>query len=105
MLTNLISLFFVFYLILYTPKGAVNVDLLSFLGKMMEYDFYIVIVGLGFITGEGMVTILAEKAKAVAVSTAQGPPNIKTDNIEQVNVVKDSSVSTTTTFKEPSDVK
>lgn len=56
--------FFVFYLIIYTPKGAVNKDLIDTLMVIFEYDFYIILSGLGFITITDLRSILIERAKA-----------------------------------------
>ncbi len=40
-IASFVILFFAFYLIVYTPKGAVNIDLLNLLKNVLEYDFYI----------------------------------------------------------------
>ena len=61
--TSFLVSFFVFYLILYIPRGTVNHELIDVLLKIFEYDFYIMISGLGFIAAENLGQILLEKAK------------------------------------------
>lgn len=51
-------------MIFYTTKGKVDRDLLAMLKDVLEYDFYIILSGLGFITVENMGQVLVEKAKA-----------------------------------------
>lgn len=63
-LTSFVATFFVFYLIIYTPKGAVNKDLLALLTSVLKQDFYVILSGLGFITAENMANILLENTKA-----------------------------------------
>lgn len=60
-LTCLLILFFTFYLILYVPRGEVNVDLLNELSKTREDLFFIVAGGLSLITVEGLAKILIKK--------------------------------------------
>jgi hypothetical protein len=57
------TLFIAFYVVFYLPKGRVEVSLLDMLKQIMEYDFYIILSGLGFITAENMGQIFLEKAK------------------------------------------
>lgn len=57
-------LFIAFYVIFYLPKGQVNPDLLLMLKQVLEYDFYIILSGLGFITADNMGQIMLEKAKS-----------------------------------------
>lgn len=65
-IASFVILFFAFYLMIYTPKGVVNIDLLNLLKTVLEYDFYIILSGLGFITGENLGQMLVERAKAVS---------------------------------------
>lgn len=58
------TLFIAFYVVFYLPKGRVEISLLDMLKQIMEYDFYIILSGLGFITTENMGMILLEKAKS-----------------------------------------
>jgi hypothetical protein len=48
---------------MYLPKGKVEPVLLDALGKVLEYDFYIILSGLGFITSEGVVKMFISKNK------------------------------------------
>jgi hypothetical protein len=59
-------LFIANYVIFYVPKGQIDKELLSLLKEVLEYDFYIILSGLGFITADGLVTVMGEKAKAQA---------------------------------------
>jgi hypothetical protein len=56
-------LFIAFYVIFYLPRGMVNADLLTMLKQVLEYDFYIILSGLGFITADNMAQIMLEKSK------------------------------------------
>ena len=56
-------LFIAFYVIFYLPKGKVEPELLALLKEVLEYDFYIILSGLGFITADNLGQILIEKAK------------------------------------------
>ncbi len=90
-------LFFIFYLVIFTPKGSVNLNLLSILQNILEYDFYIILAGLGFITTDSLGNMLLERMKVkAAANVATGNPTVdtlnttkadtvKTDNIEVVN--------------------
>ena len=60
---SFVVLFIAFYVIFYTTKGKVDKDLLGMLKDVLEYDFYIIVAGLGFITGADMVTIVVSKNK------------------------------------------
>jgi len=57
-------LFIAFYVIFYLPKGKVEPELLGLLKEVLEYDFYIILSGLGFITTENMGQVMLERAKA-----------------------------------------
>lgn len=103
-IASFVTLFFVFYLIVYIPRGTVNKDLLSMLGKILEYDFFIILAGLGFITAEAMGNIAVEKAKAAASSLpstiVQQADNVntnstKTDTVSAENVETLNSQNTT----------
>jgi len=60
-LASFVILFLVCYVIMYLPKGKVEKDLLVTLGDVLEYDFYIILAGLGFITSEGVVKMFVTK--------------------------------------------
>lgn len=54
-------LFLVCYIALVMPKGIVDLTLISSLEKILQYDFYIILSGLGFITSEGLLSIILGK--------------------------------------------
>ncbi len=56
--------FIAFYVIFYTTRGKVDKDLLDTLRAVLEYDFYIILSGLGFITADGLGQMFIEKYKA-----------------------------------------
>lgn len=76
-LASFVILFFAFYLIIYTPKGVVNLNLLDLLKHVLEYDFYIILTGLGFITAEGFISMMIEKFKN----------NPQSNNIEESEII------------------
>ena len=57
-IASFVLLFLVCYVIMYLPKGKVDNTLISSLEKVLQYDFYIILAGLGFITSEGLVKII-----------------------------------------------
>lgn len=65
-LASFFILFLFGFLIFRDAKGSLElVKLVSAnLEGILEYDFYIIISGLGFITAEGFTTVLVERAKA-----------------------------------------
>jgi hypothetical protein len=94
-LASFTVLFIAFYVIFYTTKGKVDTALLEMLKDVLEYDFFIILSGLGFITADNLGQMLLEKAKAkVAGNVAVGSPsadNIKVDtiNVDQTKNKKD----------------
>ena len=62
-LASFVILYLVCYVIMFLPKGKVEPVLLDALGKVLEYDFYIILSGLGFITSEGVVKMFISKNK------------------------------------------
>jgi hypothetical protein len=61
LITQVLIVFFCFYLILTETKGQVDKDLLDTLKVILQYDFYIILVGLGFITGSDLVRVMISK--------------------------------------------
>ena len=61
---SFVILFIAFYVIFYTTRGKVDTDLLGMLKDVLEYDFYIILSGLGFITADTLGKTLVERAKA-----------------------------------------
>lgn len=59
-------LFIAFYVIFYLPRGHVDPTLLGLLKEVLEYDFYIILSGLGFVTADNLGQMMLEKAKSKA---------------------------------------
>lgn len=87
-IASFVILFFAFYVIVVEPKGMVKPEILQLLQNVMEYDFYIILAGLGFITGENLGQVLLEKAKVAAAGSILTPqPTVTTvDNSDTVNI-------------------
>lgn len=60
-LSSFLILFFILYFILGTPKGIVEPSLLSALKYILEYDFYIILSGLGFIASENVTQMFISR--------------------------------------------
>ncbi len=60
-LASFVVLFFAFYVIIWAPKGKTDVELLSTLKLVLQYDFYIILSGLGFITSSDLVRVIISK--------------------------------------------
>lgn len=58
------TLFFAFFVLVYLPKGRVEPDLFNLLKDILEYDFYIILSGLGFITADNFGKMMVERVKA-----------------------------------------
>jgi hypothetical protein len=69
-------LFLVCYICLKIPTGTVNLTLISSLEKILQYDFYIILSGLGIITSEGLLSMLLNKGTSIVkeVLPEQQPP-------------------------------
>lgn len=74
---SFVILFIAFYVIFYTTKGKVDGELLAMLKDVLEYDFYIILSGLGFITADNLGQMLLERAK---MRTGNIPTETKNDN-------------------------
>lgn len=57
-------LFILGYMAFYVPKGRVDPLVTGLLKQVLEYDFYVILSGLGFITVENVAAVMVEKAKA-----------------------------------------
>lgn len=62
-IASFVILFIAFYVIFYLPRGRVEISLLEMLKQVLEYDFYIILSGLGFITADNLGQMMIEKAK------------------------------------------
>lgn len=80
-LASFLILFLITYLIFYSPKGMVDINLLGILKDILEYDFYIMLGGLGFITLQGMTSVMIERAKKV-VNPSPGSSTIESKEEE-----------------------
>ncbi len=86
-LTSFLVSFFCFYLILYTPRGAVNKDLLDILDKILDNDVIIITGGLAMIGAENIGAIILEKARSKAAANVKvGAPTADDINIDTVNI-------------------
>ncbi len=56
-------LFIAFYVVFYLPRGHVDPVLLSLLKEVLEYDFYIILSGLGFVTADNFGQMMIARAK------------------------------------------
>ena len=82
-IASFVVLFIAFYVIFYTTKGKVDKDLLAMLKDVLEYDFYIIIAGLGFITGADMAKILVNKYKIPIKPDKDEGGNVKPDTPDE----------------------
>lgn len=76
-------LFISFYVIFYLPKGRLEPDLIIVLKQVLEYDMYIILAGLGFISAENIGQVMIARAKSI---TGLGSPNVTTGAVETMNV-------------------
>jgi hypothetical protein len=60
-LSSFTILFLVCYIALVMPKGKIDAVLISSFEKILEYDFYIIVSGLAFVTSEGLVQMIVSK--------------------------------------------
>jgi hypothetical protein len=75
-------LFISFYVIFYLPKGRLEPDLIIVLKQVLEYDMWIILAGLGFISAENIGQVMIAKAKAI---TGLGS-SVTTGDVETMNV-------------------
>lgn len=94
-------LFFSFKVVYSLPRGRVEPELIGLLKDVLEYDFYIILAGLGFITVDNAGSMLLERAKArVQGNIATGSPNVDTLNVQtmtKAETVKAEHVDTVNT--------
>ena len=64
LLASFLVLFLATYMVFFQPKGKLDVTLAQLLEQILEYDFYIILSGLGFIAAENVATMFIERAKA-----------------------------------------
>jgi O-antigen/teichoic acid export membrane protein len=94
-------IFIAFYVIFYTTKGKVDKDLLGMLKDVLEYDFYIILSGLGFITAENFGQVMLQKAKAkIDGNVSVGSPTADTMTITKAETT---NTDTTNYIPEPGD--
>lgn len=63
-ISSFVILFIASYVIFYLPKGKVEPSLLATLKDILEYDMWIILAGLGFITAENVGSAWLERVKA-----------------------------------------
>jgi hypothetical protein len=66
-------LFLVCYVVVALPKGKVDPQLMKALETILEYDFYIILAGLGIITSEGLVSIIVNRTTGGNISNEEPP--------------------------------
>lgn len=69
-------LFLVCYISLVLPKGIVDLTLLASLEKILQYDFYIILSGLGIITSEGLLSMLLNKGTNIIKENLPDQPPV-----------------------------
>jgi O-antigen/teichoic acid export membrane protein len=79
-MSSFLILFISSYVIFYLPKGRIDPVLLDLLKEVLEYDFYIIFSGLGFIAAENIGEVVIARAKAKAGITET--PYIKEEEIK-----------------------
>lgn len=80
---SFVILFIAFYVIFYTTRGKVDAELLGMLKDVLEYDFYIILSGLGFITADNTVQLLTNRAQTkAAIINSLAKPNVIPTNIK-----------------------
>lgn len=77
-------LFVAFYVIFFLPRGKVDRDLLEALKQVLEYEFYIILSGLGFVTVDNMGQMMIERTKAK--NTLSTPPVVEKENVKPDNL-------------------
>lgn len=60
---SFVILFISIYVIFFTAKGKIEPELLAMLKQVLEYDFYIILSGLGFVTADSFGQMMIERAK------------------------------------------
>ncbi len=66
-------LFLVCYVVVALPKGKVDPQLMAALQTILEYDFYIILAGLGIITSEGLVSMIVNRATGGSLPNEEPP--------------------------------
>lgn len=96
MIASFVLLFICAYVIFYTTKGKVDKDLLLALENILEKDFYIILSGLGFITGENLGNIFLEKEKAKIASLYNQQSNsfYSQPNVQQIKNTEGENIGT-----------
>lgn len=69
-------LFLVCYVVVALPKGKVDPQLMKALETILEYDFYIILAGLGIITSEGLVSMIVNKGTGGVIHSNEEPPHM-----------------------------
>lgn len=93
-ITLLVSLHFLVtaFAALYLPRTIANPEILV---KILEYDFFIMIAGLGFITSENFFNLLLEKARVLTqpqvmqMQLEMGHPLSVVDNCKEDGITVD----------------
>lgn len=81
-IASFVILFIAFYVIFYLPKGRVDPQLLDLLKEVLQYDFYIIVSGFGFIGADNLGQVLIERAKIQAGQVTKMLKPEKEDDFE-----------------------
>lgn len=104
-IASFVILFIAFYVIFYTTKGKVDQALLDMLKDVLEYDFYIILSGLGFITADNFGQMMLDRAKAkVAGNVAVGAPSADTIQVQNLKVDQKIESKPNNPKEEPNDI-
>lgn len=91
-------LFFAFNVVYRLPKGKIEPELIGLLKDVLEYDFYIILSGLGFITADNMGQMMLERTRAKVAGNVQvGAPNADTIQVDTMNIKQTVTNDNTTT--------
>lgn len=98
-LTSFAATFFVFYVKIMTTKGSTDTDLLNSLNDILKYDFYIILAGLGFITGSDLVRVMIHGKPSAIFQNTTTEGDIKTQlNSGEDGVVEDNDTTQVVTI-------
>lgn len=97
-LASFVVLFFAFYVILWAPRGKVDISLIDTLKIVLQYDFYIILSGLGFITSSDLVKMVVSRgfnpSSIITNTTSEG--DITTNIPMETPLTPDEQVTTST---------
>lgn len=81
LVSSFLILFLAYYVVFNLPKGRIDPILIELLKEVLEYDFYIILSGLGFIAVENFGTLMIERMKTKMAGLVQ--PTDKKDSSKE----------------------